>query len=448
MSFLLADSNRYWVLKAAIVPILAHGALLGLYELDRNIAWTLLFIGVGFLGVIIGERFLKRSRRRKILFILVVGAILRILMLPLSPSLSDDVYRYIWDGKVLAAGFNPYLSAPEDPVLEPLRDELWERLPHKDVATVYPPFSEGLFGSVASLPASVWVWKLLLTSIDLLSCVMLIVLLRRRRVSIDRTVWYVWNPLVTIEIAGMGHVDGLGVAAVLMTVVLLQLPRKRIFAGAIAAAISVLIKIVPILAFPVFARQSKRPIIFLAIASLLVVIGVIPVMWTIGGVPSGLVEYGVSWEFNGPLFEPLWRGLDRLEFSDLVSTALDSRKEASGEHEFWNRFYPLNYPQLWAKLFLMAGLCVAVAFAWREKDTVGALRKVFGYVVIFSATVYPWYLLWVLPWATITRDKAWLMLSGLVMLCYVPQFSTVPLFPWIHALIWVPFAGALMVWRR
>ena len=66
----------------------------------------------------------------------------------------------------------------------------------------------------------------MLTSIDLLSCVMLIVLLHRRRVSIDRAVWYVWNPLVTIEIAGMGHVDGLGVAAVLMTVVLLHTSAK------------------------------------------------------------------------------------------------------------------------------------------------------------------------------------------------------------------------------
>jgi hypothetical protein len=277
---------------------------------------------------------------------------------------------------------------------------------------------------------------------------MLILLLRRRRVSIDRAVWYVWNPLVTMEIAGMGHVDGLGVAAVLMTVVLIQLPRRRVLSGATAAAASVLIKIVPVLAFPVFARQSKKPMKFLAIACLLVGIGVIPVMWSVGGVPSGLVKYGVSWEFNGPLFEPLWRGLDHLEISDLVSNALDSRKEASAEHEFWNRFYPFNYPQLLAKLFLMIGLCVAVAFAWRERDTVIALRQIFGYIVIFSATVYPWYLLWVLPWATITRHRAWLMLSGLIMLCYIPQFSTVPLFPWIHALIWVPFAGALMLCRR
>ena len=81
----------------------------------------------------------------------------------------------------------------------------------------------------------------------------------------------------------------------------------------------------------------------------------------------------------------------------------------------------LNYPQLLAKSFLMIGLCVAVVFAWRERDTVIALRQIFGYIVIFSATVYPWYLLWVLPWATITRHRAWLMLSGLIMLCYVSR---------------------------
>ena len=436
------------MLKAAILPILAHVAVLGLYELDRNIAWTLLLIGIGFLGIVIGERLLAVAAAPKFLAILAVGAILRVLVLPLQPSLSDDVYRYLWDGNVLVEGFNPYLLAPEDPVLEPLQGELWQRLPHKDVPTVYPPVAEGLFALAARLPASLWAWKILLASVDLLSCTLLIFVLSSRRLPLSRSVWYVWNPLVTIEIAGMGHVDGLGVAAVLMTVVLLQAPKRRPLLGAVTAAVAVLIKIVPILAFPIWVRESKKPARFLVASGLMILAGAIPVVWSVGGVPPGLVKYGVSWEFNGPLFEPLWRALERVDFSFFMSTTLDRVKEVTGNHEFWNRIYPFNYPQFVAKLLLLFGLGASVAFAWREKDTVIAMRRIFGSVVIFSATVYPWYLLWVLPWAAITRRKAWLMLSGLLMLCYIPQFTDVPLYPWVHAAIWIPFAGALLLCRR
>lgn len=448
MSFLQADSQRYLVLKAAILPILAHAALLGLYELDRKLAWTLLLFGVGFLGMVIGERLLAVAASPNVLAILAVGAILRVLVLPLEPSLSDDVYRYIWDGNVVVEGFNPYLLAPEDPVLEPLQGELWERLPHKDVPTVYPVVAEGMFALAARLPASLWVWKILLASVDLLTCGLLIFLLSRREVPLSRSVWYVWNPLVTIEVAGMGHVDGLGVAAVMLTMVLLQARPRRLLLGAMTAAAAILIKIVPILALPIWFRESKNSIRFLAASGLMILAGAIPVLWSVGGVPPGLVEYGVSWEFNGPLFEPLWRLLEKFDFPVVVSNTLDRVKEITGAHEFWNRFYPFNYSQFVAKLLLLCGLCTSVVLAWRQRDTVIALRRVFGSVVIFSATVYPWYLLWVLPWAAITRHKGWLMLSGLLMLCYIPQFTDVPLYPWVHAAIWIPFAGALLLCRR
>ena len=69
----------------------------------------------------------------------LVAALLRVIALPLPPTLSDDIYRYVWDGKVIGAGLNPYLLAPQAADLEPLRDELWDRLPHREVETVYPP---------------------------------------------------------------------------------------------------------------------------------------------------------------------------------------------------------------------------------------------------------------------------------------------------------------------
>jgi hypothetical protein len=169
------------------------------------------------------------------------------------------------------------------------------------------------------------------------------------------------------------------------------------------------------------------------------IVSLVPIVVLTGGVPSGLVAYGVRWEFNGPLFEPLWRLLDQTRAADGVSSLLDWAKARTGWIGFWNRFYPWNYPQLLSKLILAAGLLVALGFAWTDRRPIPSMGKIFGSVILFSATVYPWYLVWILPWAAICRNPAWLGLSGLILLSYLPQFTELPLFPWAYLLIWTPF---------
>jgi len=84
--------------------------------------------------------------------VLAVAVVLRLLALPLTPSLSDDVYRYLWDGRVAASGANPYLLTPDDESLAELRDDLWRKTAHRDVATVYPPLALAMFAGAAVLP--------------------------------------------------------------------------------------------------------------------------------------------------------------------------------------------------------------------------------------------------------------------------------------------------------
>jgi len=134
----------------------------------------------------------------------------------------------------------------------------------------------------------------------------------------------------------------------------------------------------------------------------------------------------------------LWRLLDRLDLRSMVESQIDRWREA-GNDEFWNRLYQYNYPQLWAKILLAPALLVALVWSWRTRDSISALRRVFGAVLLFSATVYPWYALWVLPWAALHRQRAWLALSGLLFFSYIPQFWDIPLFPWVQILIWLPF---------
>ena len=231
--------------------------------------------------------------------------------------------------------------------------------------------------------------------------------------------------------------------------------RWAIGAGAAAAA-GVLAKLGPLLALPMWARQSRRPLVLLAVAGALLVVGLLPVAATVG-VPPGLVTYGVRWEFNGPLFEPLWRGLDLLHADAWVKGRIDWAKEVTGRYALFDPLYHYAYPQFLAKLVLAALLAAALVRSWFERDPLAGTGRLFGWALLASATVYPWYLLWVLPWAALARHRAWLLVCALAPLVYLPGLVDRPgweLFPWIWLAAWGPpalVAAAGLVrpaWRR
>ena len=384
--------------------------------------------------------------------ILLGAAALRLVLLPLPLTLSDDALRYLWDGKVAMSGQNPYALPPAAPELTPLRDETWRRLPHSEVATVYPPLSIAGFSIATLLPFPLLAWKSLAAVTDLGTCALLLALARRRGIPEARTAWYAWNPLVVLETAGMGHVDALGVAALVATVLALT-PRpggaSRWDRAAVGAAAGVLAKLAPLAALPMWARQSGRPVRFLAVSLGLAAVAFLPVLTATGGMPPGLVRYGISWEFNGPIYEPLWRLLDAAGAAPALKSLLDLLKRWTGDYEAWNPLYPYVYPQLLAKALLALGMAAAVVRSLRDKDPVTGTGRLFGTLLLLSATVYPWYLLWVLPWAALGGWTAWRVLSALILLSYL-VLPELPLFPWIFLAIWGPFAVlmALERWRR
>jgi hypothetical protein len=149
--------------------------------------------------------------------------------------------------------------------------------------------------------------------------------------------------------------------------------------------------------------------------------------------------------FDGPLFEPLGRLLDRAGAAPALARGLDHLKVWTHDYQTVNPLYPYLYPQFLAKLVLAAGVVAMVLKSLRERDPVAGTGRLFGALLLLSATVYPWYLLWVLPWAALRRHTAWLALSALILLSYLPQRAGVPLWPWVYLGIWVPFGVLLLV---
>ncbi len=437
------------------LPLAAAALALALVrDLDRHPGWTLAILAAAFAWQAVAVLRLERSGgtvRGIGRGVLAAALLLRLPLLTLPPSLSDDAPRYLWDGRVAAAGENPYRLAPEAEELASLRDEGWRRLPHRDVPTIYPPLALGLFSIAARSPAPLAALKLALFAADLLACALLLRLARRRGVPEARAAWYAWSPLVALETAGMAHVDALGVAAAVGAVALIAArpavrgAGSRAAAAALAAAAGVLAKLAPLAAVPMWARGSGRPALFAAVALGTVAVALAPVVAATGGVPPGLVAYGVSWEFNGPIYEPLRRAIGAAGLDAAAKDLLARIEDWSGYHRAFDGVYPLLYPQLLAKLLLAAGAAAAVVRSLSARDPVAGTRDLFGALLLCSATVYPWYVLWVLPFAALTAARAWLLLAALVPLAYLAPHAGVEYFPWIWLAIWGPFAVVLAV---
>ena len=391
--------------------------------------------------------------------VLAVAVLLRLLALPLTPSLSDDVYRYVWDGRVAASGANPYLLTPDDESLAGLRDDSWRKTAHRDVATVYPPLALGTFAAAAMLPRPLLGYKLALAAVDLAGCALLL-LLARRRGNAWIALAYVWNPLLVVEGAGMGHVDVLGASLVIGCVWLLSGGGRRgrrgtqwVVAG-VVGALAVLAKLVPLAVLPLWWRRAggrQRRRFAVGAVSLLLPATVAVLVWT-GRVPPGLVEYALRWEYNGPLYEPLWRVIGALRL-DLAASGIVHvvRVIFGGDIEAtpWSTLYSYAYPQFLARVGLLAAGAVLWLRLWRRRP--GPVRAAFGafaLVLLMSPTFYPWYLIWVLPWAALTGARAVLVLSATLPLAYLPAVTGLPYFPWVYSAIWLPPLILLVLERR
>jgi hypothetical protein len=389
--------------------------------------------------------------------ILLVATLLRLLALPLPPSLSDDVYRYVWDGQVTRAGYNPYTVAPDDERLADLRDSRWQSVAHRDVETVYPPLALALFSIASALPRPVLALKTLLTLIDLSACLLLVRLARARGVPTGRTTAYAWSPLVVVEVAGMGHVDALVVAPVLGGLLLLGAAgprsgdrgagvRESALAGA-GVALGGLAKLFPLLLLPAWTRIARRPKALIGACLVTTVLGFAYFLPGLSGVPPGLARYAVSWEFNGPIFEPLWRLLEVAKVDEGLHRLVNQASGLFGSASPWDSLHRWIYPQLIAKAILGGALLAVVLASSRWRDPVVATLRVFGAVILCSATVYPWYLLGVLAVAAVLGRASWWVLAGTAPFSYLSRLAGIPLLPWIYLLVWAPPLLAT-VWAR
>jgi hypothetical protein len=361
-----------------------------------------------------------------------IGIAMRLLMLPLLPYYSDDIYRYLWDGWVQTQGVNPFLHAPSDPALEPLRTAWHGLINHPTVPTIYPPAAQMTFRLLAWIAPAIGLFKAAWIVLDLVVAAVLCRLAgARSRLAL---LLYLWSPLLILEIAWSGHLEPLGLLPMLAALVLLgsvagrrgetagrQRDRAGWQRGALGGMLLGLgagVKFAPAAVFPALYRRHGVPALLAAVS--VPILLYIPYADAGAGLFAGLQAYAESWEFNAGPYALL---------ANLVNLLPGS----------------LVQPR---QVALAIVVTVALCAALRRWTVQRALFWTIGAALLVSPTLHPWYVVWILPFAILAGSRAWLLFSGLVFLSYWGRDAyhetgvwTQP--TWLTLLIWVPFLALL-----
>ncbi|MCI0409577.1 MAG: DUF2029 domain-containing protein [Acidobacteria bacterium] len=358
------------------------------------------------------------DRRSTAITLLVFAAAFRAILLWTQPVLSDDIYRYVWDGRVQAAGINPYLYPPGAQELSHLRDDtIYPRINRPWARTIYPPGAQWLFRAIyVARPDSVLLLKITIAASDLLTILLLMLLLRRQGLSPGRAILYAWHPLAVFELAGSGHLDGLMLPFLLICLLFVRGGHDGWAGTSLGLATS--IKLYPALLFPALVRRNGPRLLVPAalVVGLLYLSYVVTAGQSVLGFlpqylsdpeerfnsgPGALVAYGLGLLFH----QPAQVALAVLALALLAVSLRGSRTADNG----------LN-------------------------GTVTELFLLFGTFVTFARTVHPWYLIWVLPLLAIRPSASWLYLSGAIALSYVKYTDDHLRMPlWAGILEYLPF---------
>jgi alpha-1,6-mannosyltransferase len=352
---------------------------------------------------------------------------MRLAALLAPPYLSDDINRYVWDGRVEGDGINPYRYIPADPHLASLRDEtIFPKINRSDYApTIYPPVAEYIFFIGTRLRASLIAMKATLVAFELAGVLLLLRLLDDWRLPRERILIYAWHPLTLWEFAGSGHVDAALVTFVALALWARRLQMAWLTGSALAAA--ALVKFFPVVLFTALYRRWdwKMPVAAAATG----IIAYLPFIGAgsavLGFLPGYLQEEGLR---SGAGFF-LWNL---------------ARSVAPLEH-----LGPAPYLALAAAALL--ALAIRSLFAAENRYLASATTLSVAAMVLLSPH-YAWYFAWLVPLICFTPRPSTLYLTLACPLLYFvpggpdPEGSRIP-FEWA---IYGPFAAlvAFELWQQ
>lgn len=380
---------------AAVIMVLADVAMVFSMAAHVHWGWHLL-AAVLLFGALArwARRDLPTVSLRMVVIITVAIQATGLLVFPLT---SDDIYRYVWDGRVQLAGIDPYRYVPLDPALTFLRDaQLFPpgrppAINRPGVHTVYPPGAQALFTAVAfavPAPLALAALRVVAASAVVVTSLLLCRYLGDRR---GLALLYGANPLVMVEAANGGHLDAL-VALAVLGVIWCTVLRRFWWAG-VLLGLAASLKLVPLLLVPVLLRRGRwrTPVTAIAI--------------TVGGYLPHLLVVGT-----------------------LVLGYLPGYLQEEG-YDSGGRFALLTWLPSETRPLAAAGIAGALAvlaFLRSGRDPVAVTSCwLFGASLLVATPVYPWYALPLAVLVIMSQRWEWLSVWAAAYVAFVFDHSAV-----------------------
>lgn len=353
-------------------------------------------------------------------FWLSASLLFRMLLLFAVPSLSDDYYRFIWDGRLLDAGFHPFAKVPSwylagHVSIPGIDEELFNRLNSKQTFTIYPSFSQFIFWlSVKLSDGSVYGSMLVMKSIIFLfeggTLWIMSKLFRQFNLSPATILLYSLNPLVVLELTGNLHFEGVMVFFLMLAMFLMV--QRKLFLSSLAYAFAICTKLVPLLFLPLLVRHLgwKKSVRYWLLTGALTLLLFLPLMnpEIILGLSTSLGYYFQRFEFNASLYYLI---------------------RAAGYLLFGFNIIQFAGPLL---AVTATGLILFIAFRKMHSKVPGTIdQSIFQLmawcmlIYLLSATIlHPWYIITLLAISLFTPYRFAVIWTGFVFLSYAGYTET------------------------
>ncbi|PCJ89417.1 MAG: hypothetical protein COA57_02125 [Flavobacteriales bacterium] len=350
-------------------------------------------------------------------FLVVASVLFRAIFLFAEPLLSDDYFRFFWDGTLLANGINPFSILPYDLIHSQeavnvgLDKSIYEGLNSKKYYSVYPPIMQFVFAlsskfASGNLLGSIIIMRLVIICAEIGSVLLLVKLLKKLSIPRENVFLYALNPLIIVELSGNLHFEAIMVFFMVLAFYLWM--QSKPIASAIMFGLAIATKLIPLLFIPLIIRYLgwKKGMVFCAISCGVCIILFLPFLsaQVIFNLSSSLELYFQKFEFNASIYYLVrWIGYQTTGYN-IISIA--------------------------GKVLFVVTFLIVIVIAWSQKKK--NLSELFGKMLLciaayyfFSTTVHPWYMALLVMLSVFTFWRFALVWSALIMLSYA-AYSAFP----------------------
>jgi len=354
--------------------------------------------------------------RRMLYAVLLLALLARVVAIFQFPE-NSDINRYVWEGEIQIAGYNPFLLAPEAEGLKHLRNENWRDINFKYIPAIYWPFAQILFKAGAAISPTHWFFKSILVIFDMGTIFLLLLMIRKVSPDFREIVLYALNPLTIISVAGEGHLESVLVFWIMLS--LYGSRQKKPWLMYLALGLAVMTKPTPVIFLPLLVERGNLkyfPFFLLPFALML-----------------PYYDSGINFLSTLNIFLSIYGYNGLLNYVCLSLTGV--------------------LPSAWIAMFGAAGLCGFVFFL--TPDRIRSVFLVSAIFLIFAPTFHTWYLLLLTPFLVLYRPTPWIILHAtmLPLVFFFHPWATQPLWhnqPLLQAIEFIPFiaAGLWCFWKN